>query len=96
MVQNYDISRSSRTITGLPSRHYLQSWHGPDRAAELSYRYHVPGNCTEPVARSMYWDLMNRVRAKPWIQRFSVDAVLSLRYCVVRLMFNHPGFQIYA
>jgi hypothetical protein len=39
---------------------------------------------------------MNRVRAKPWIQRFSVDAVLSLRYCVVRLMFNHPGFQIYA
>jgi hypothetical protein len=58
---------------------YLQSWHRPDGTAELSYRYQVPGNCTEPVARSMNWDLMNRVRAKPWIQRFSVDAVLSLR-----------------
>lgn len=56
---------------------YLRSWHRPDGAPEYSYNYHVPQHCTEPVAQAMYWNLMNRVRAKPWIQRFSVETTFE-------------------
>ena len=28
---------------------------------------------TEQVARAMYWTLMNRVRAKPWVHRFVIS-----------------------
>lgn len=56
---------------------YRRSWHRPEGEPEYSYRYHVPQHCTEPVAQAMYWNLMNRVRAKPWIQRFSVETTLE-------------------
>ena len=59
---------------------YLRSWHRPDDKDELLYSYRVPKTCTEPVAWSMYWDLMNRVRAKPWMQRFTFAAALTSRY----------------
>ena len=38
-----------------------------------SYEYRMPQDITEPVARVMYWGLMNRVRAKPWMHRFVVS-----------------------
>ena len=59
---------------------YLRSWHRPDDTDELLYSYRVPQDCTEPVAWAMYSNLMNRVRAKPWMQRFTVDAALMSRY----------------
>jgi hypothetical protein len=54
---------------------FARSWHltedaTPDFAA---YAFHIPAGCTEPVARAMYWDLMNRVRAKPYVHRFVVS-----------------------
>jgi hypothetical protein len=42
--------------------------------------YDIPRNCTEPVARAMYWDLMNRVRAEPWMHRFVVADSFKRRY----------------
>lgn len=38
----------------------------------VNYTYDIPGDCNEPVAQAMYWDLMNRVRARPWVHRFVV------------------------
>lgn len=46
----------------------------------IDYDYHVPREIEEPVARAMYRDLMNRVRAKPWIPRFVVDPYLKKRH----------------
>jgi hypothetical protein len=44
------------------------------------YAYHFPAHCNEPLARAMYWDLMNRVRAKPWVHRFVVHKSFKCRY----------------
>lgn len=44
------------------------------------YTYDIPKACTEPIARAMYWDLMNRVRAKPWMHQFVVSDSLKQRY----------------
>ena len=53
---------------------YHRAWHptGVISGAPM-YAYNVPTSCTEPLARAMYWDVMNRVRARPWIQRFTVS-----------------------
>ena len=56
---------------------FQRAWY---RVDEIAYGYHVPQRIEEPVARAMYWDLMNRVRMKPWISRFSVDPYLKLRH----------------
>jgi hypothetical protein len=40
----------------------------------------VPSDITEPVARAMYWDAMNRSRSKPYVQRFVVTEYLKRRY----------------
>lgn len=37
------------------------------------YRYEVPSKITDPLVRSMYWDLMNNVRTPPYFPRFTVD-----------------------
>ena len=44
------------------------------------YRYRVPADITEPVAHAMYWDLMNRVRSKPLVHRFTVSESFKQRY----------------
>jgi hypothetical protein len=36
------------------------------------YSYRVPPEITEPVAHAMYWDVMNRSRSKPYVERFVV------------------------
>jgi hypothetical protein len=61
---------------------YAQSWHQGERFTSdfPIYAYHIPTDCTEPVARAMYWDLMNRVRAKPWMHRFVVSDSFKKRY----------------
>jgi hypothetical protein len=61
---------------------YARSWHRGERYTSdfPIYSYHIPIGCTEPVARAMYWDLMNRVRAKPWMHRFVVSDSFKKRY----------------
>lgn len=44
------------------------------------YTYDIPTGCTEPIARAMYWNLMNRVRGKPWMHRFVVSNAFKQRY----------------
>ncbi|MCP3439796.1 hypothetical protein [Bradyrhizobium sp. CCGUVB14] len=61
---------------------FARSWHLTEKATELFpiYAYRFPEGCTEPVARAMYWDVMNRVRAKPWVHRFVVSDSFKQRY----------------
>lgn len=37
------------------------------------YRFDVPAEITNPLIRSMYWDLMNEVRSEPYFPRFAVQ-----------------------
>jgi hypothetical protein len=61
---------------------FARSWHLTERATPdfPIYAYRYPDGCTEPVARAMYWDVMNRVRAKPWVHRFVVSESFKRRY----------------
>ena len=61
---------------------YRRSWHLTDKATpDLSiYGYHIPDEITETVARAMYWDVMNRVRAKPYIKPFVISDAFKQRY----------------
>jgi hypothetical protein len=45
-----------------------------------NYRYTYPDSCNNSLARTMYWDLMNQVRAKPWFPRFVTTKYLRMRY----------------
>src|SRR5450432_1110765 len=41
-----------------------------------SYRFIYPPDCERPVAQTMYWDLMNTVRAEPYMPKFVVTRYL--------------------
>lgn len=43
----------------------------------IYYEYSVPAECGSALSRAMYWDLMNDVRAKPYMPRFTVDSHLK-------------------
>jgi hypothetical protein len=54
---------------------YRRAWHRidigvPDMDA---YGYHYPSGCVDAMARAMYWSLMNHVRSRPWMDRFSIN-----------------------
>ena len=51
---------------------YERSWHSRGRF-HGDYGYHVPESIADPVAQAMYWDVMNRVRGKPYMPRFVAD-----------------------
>ena len=61
---------------------FQRSWHLTEHATPdfPSYGYHIPDEITEPIAQAMYWDVMNRVRAKPWMHRFVVSDDFKKRY----------------
>ena len=61
---------------------FQRSWHLTEKATQdiPIYAYHVPADISEPLAYAMYWNLMNRVRAKPWVHRFIVSDSLKTRY----------------
>lgn len=42
-----------------------------------AYAFHVPGDIVSPIARTMYWDLMNLARSRPYFPRFSVTRSLK-------------------
>lgn len=62
-------------IYGYLQPEYRRAWHpvGKPITGAQMYGYHVPHDCTEPLARAMYWDVMNRVRSEPWMKRFTVS-----------------------
>ncbi len=61
---------------------FQRSWHLTENATPdfPMYTYHIPADIADPLARAMYWDLMNRVRAKPWVHRFIISDSLKARY----------------
>lgn len=61
---------------------FARSWHLTERATPdfPIYAYRYPDGCTEPVARAMYWDVMNCVRGRPWMHRFIVSDSFKQRY----------------
>jgi hypothetical protein len=61
---------------------FARSWHKRE-GYSLSfpwYGYHYPDGCIEPLARAMYWDLMNRVRSRPRVHRFIVSDSFKTLY----------------
>ena len=61
--------------------HYLRAEferaYQPDKLANSqAYQFDVPTEITDPLIRSMYWDLMNNVRSEPYFPRFTVDQYL--------------------
>lgn len=51
---------------------YERSWY-PRTRFRGDYGYNLPESIVNPFAQAMYWDLMNRVRRKPYMSRFVVD-----------------------
>lgn len=45
-----------------------------------AWGYNFPTNCEAPVARAMYWELMNRVRHEPIMDRIVVPSILKIRF----------------
>lgn len=44
------------------------------------YAFHVPTEIASPLARTMYWDLMNMVRSEPYFPRFTVTKHLKNQF----------------
>jgi hypothetical protein len=59
---------------------YPRSWHHQPGLPAYFHGYRYPGGCDAPVARAMYWDLMNRVRKTPYLQPFTVAPSLASLY----------------
>jgi hypothetical protein len=61
---------------------FRRSWHLAEKATPdfPMYGYYVPADIADPAARAMYWDMMNRVRAKPWVHRFVVSDCFKQLY----------------
>lgn len=47
---------------------------------DVFYEFDMPDGVKTDFARSCYWDLMNSVRSRPYVNRFTVNEVLKLRY----------------
>jgi len=61
---------------------FQRSWHSTENATRYFPEdgYKFPDEINDPLARSMYWDSMNKVRSKPWVDRFEVSDTLKCRY----------------
>jgi hypothetical protein len=44
------------------------------------YEYLYPDGVSTKLGKALYWDLMNRVRGRPYLERFQVTRHLKLRY----------------
>lgn len=44
------------------------------------YKFNYPAEVVDPFAKACYWDLMNEIRAKPYLRRFKVTKYLKMRY----------------
>lgn len=61
---------------------YNRSWHVSGKKPDnfVMYGFHYPKECNEQVAKAMYWNLMNRVRARPWMHQFVVPDSFRMVY----------------
>jgi hypothetical protein len=57
---------------------FVRAYH--DVEPRPSYGYHIPPTIVTPLAKAMYWELMNKVRARPWMPRFEVSPCVRTRY----------------
>jgi hypothetical protein len=48
------------------------------RNDEIRYHYKIPSEINRPLSKTMYWDLMNAVRSKPYMPRFEVTEFLKM------------------
>lgn len=62
-------------LTPLYQRSYVAEGGHPPK---YSYRY--PGGLDNRFAQSRFWDLMNSIRARPYVEAFEVDSVFKRRY----------------
>lgn len=44
------------------------------------YGYHVPAGISEPISYAMYWEVMNRSRSIPYVQRFTIPEYSKSEY----------------
>jgi hypothetical protein len=44
------------------------------------YRYTIPQEISDPVARDCYWEMMNNVSSRPYMPRFVVSKYFKMRY----------------
>jgi len=44
------------------------------------YRFHIPSAIKDSLAQEMYWELMNMVRARPYMPKFEVSPYVKMRY----------------
>lgn len=44
------------------------------------YHFRVPKDIAQPMARAMYWELMNMARSRPYFPRFTTTPYLMMRY----------------
>ena len=52
---------------------FARAYHVTSRDAEIPiYAFHVPIAINAPLAKTMYWDLMNMARSRPYFPRFTV------------------------
>lgn len=51
-----------------------------DASDPIKYSYRFPQNVSDDFGTSCYWDLMNSVRRKPYMERFIASSVFKLRY----------------
>lgn len=50
------------------------------KRGEIAYSYVIPTEIEQPLARAMFWDLMNAVRTPPYFRRFKATEILKRRY----------------
>ncbi len=51
-----------------------------ERASYPKYHYTYPEGITNEFAKNSYWELMNDVREKPWVPKFTVPDYFKWRY----------------
>lgn len=57
---------------------YARAYHVKSYDAGLPrYAFYIPEDIKAPIATTMYWDLMNMVRSKPYFPRFTVTDSLK-------------------
>lgn len=60
---------------------YQRAYHVTGQVAGASmYAFHIPADITAPIAKTMYWDVMNRARENPFVPRFTVDESLKQHF----------------
>jgi hypothetical protein len=52
----------------------------PNHVDPGSYEFDIPEQISAPIARTMYWELMNMARSRPYFPRFTVTQSLKHRF----------------